>query len=209
MEKGIFITLEGPDGSGKSTQIEFLREYFKKRGIECVFTREPGGTEIGEKLRTIILDKNNKEMSDMTEALLYAASRAQHVCELIKPALAAGKAVICDRYVDSSIAYQGYGRRLGDMVRIINEYATSDCVPDVTFLIEVDPRVGKDRIKAGDQDRLEQEKLQFHERVFEGYKKMAEEFPDRIIPIDGTGSRKEIRDDIAEHLDKLLLDRKL
>lgn len=111
MDKGLFITLEGPDGSGKSTQIEYLREYFHGKGIETVLTREPGGTEIGEKLRDIILDKGNCEMCDMTEALLYAASRAQHVNQLIKPALEAGKVVVCDRFIDSSIAYQGYGRK--------------------------------------------------------------------------------------------------
>ena len=121
MDKGLFITLEGPDGSGKSTQIEYLREYFHGKGIETVLTREPGGTEIGEKLRDIILDKGNCEMCDMTEALLYAASRAQHVNQLIKPALEAGKVVVCDRFIDSSIAYQGYGRKLGDAVRVINE----------------------------------------------------------------------------------------
>jgi len=209
MSKGIFVTLEGPDGSGKSTQIEYLKEYFQNHGIQCVFTREPGGTDIGEKLRDIILDKDNNEMSDMTEALLYAASRAQHVSELIKPSLDAGKAVICDRYVDSSIAYQGYGRGLGESVQKINEYAIFGCMPDITFLIEIDPKVGKHRIKAGEQDRLEREKLQFHDRVYEGYKEMAKLHPERIVPVDGTGSREQIREEIARHLDKLLSDRNI
>ena len=155
MKKGLFITMEGPDGSGKSTQIKFLKEYFQERGIPCVFTREPGGTDIGEKLRSIILDKENRKMCDMTEALLYAASRAQHVEELIKPALSQGMTVVCDRFIDSSIAYQGYGRQLGDSVRVINELVVADCMPDVTFLMEISPAVGKSRIREENQDRLE------------------------------------------------------
>ena len=207
MKRGLFITLEGPDGSGKSTQIGYLKEYFAEKGMECVFTREPGGTDIGEKLRSIILDKDNNEMSDMTETLLYAASRAQHVSQLIGPALDAGKTVVCDRFVDSSIAYQGYGRRLGDCVRVINGYAVMGCMPDVTFLIEVDPKIGKARIDTQDQDRLESEKMRFHNCVYKGYRKMAENEPDRIIPIDGTASREDMRREIAGHLDRLFADR--
>lgn len=206
MRRGLFITLEGPDGSGKSTQIEYLKEYFESRGIQCVYTREPGGTDIGEKLRDIILDKDNNEMCDMTEALLYAASRAQHVTELILPALNSGKTVICDRFVDSSIAYQGYGRQMGDSVKIINEYAVMDCMPDITFLIEIDPKIGKERISADSQDRLESEKLRFHNRVYKGYKEMAALEPNRIVPIDGKATREKMRDEIIGHLDRLLLD---
>ena len=209
MSRGLFITLEGPDGSGKSTQIEYMKDYFCEEGLDCVFTREPGGTEIGEKLRTIILDKENNEMCDMAEALLYAASRAQHVSELIKPALEAGKIVVCDRYVDSSIAYQGYGRQLGDKVRKINDFAIMGCIPDVTFLFEVDPRVGKNRIKSDGLDRLESEKLMFHNRVYKGYIEMAKLEPERIIPVDGTCSREEIRDTVREHIEKIIMDRKI
>ena len=147
MKKGLFITIEGPDGSGKSTQIEKLRVYLEKKGYKAILTREPGGTEISEKIRNIILDKNNKEMNNMTEALLYAASRAQHVAEVIKPALEMGETVICDRFIDSSIAYQGYGRGIGEPVRVINEYAVAGCMPDITFLLKLDPRIGKGRIK--------------------------------------------------------------
>lgn len=154
MNRGLFISFEGPDGSGKSTQIEYLKTYFRERRIDCVFTREPGGTEIGEKLREVILDKSNNEMCDMTETLLYAASRAQHVCQLIGPALKEGKIVVCDRFMDSSIAYQGYGRQLGDKVRVINEYAVMGIIPDLTFLLEIDPKVGKGRIRADERDRL-------------------------------------------------------
>ena len=144
-DKGIFISIEGPDGSGKSTQIENIKDFFKAKGIDFVFTREPGGTAIGERIREIILDKNCKEMDYMTEAMLYAAARAQDVAEVIRPSLAEGKIVLCDRFVDSSIAYQGYGRRLGESVTIINGYAIADCIPDLTLLLKLDPRVGKHR----------------------------------------------------------------
>lgn len=203
MKNGLFISIEGPDGSGKSTQIEVLRKYFEKQGIDVLLTREPGGTPISEKIREIILDKNNMEMDDMTEALLYAASRAQHVVEVIKPALAAGKIVICDRFIDSSIAYQGYGRELGDCVRVINEYAVRGCMPDMTFLMKMDPKVGKERISESEQDRLEQEKLDFHRRVFDGYIEMEERF-DRIIGIDAERSIDEISADIISHIERII-----
>lgn len=204
MKQGIFITLEGPDGSGKSTQIQYLREYFDETGIPCVFTREPGGTSIGEKLRGIILDKDNSEMSSMTEALLYAASRAQHVEELIKPALAAGKVVVCDRFIDSSIAYQGYGRDLGESVRIINELAVDGCMPDVTFLLALSPEEGKSRIGEENQDRLEQEKIEFHNKVYEGYRKLAQMYPQRFVEIDAGGDRESVRREIYAHLERIL-----
>ena len=165
MKKGIFISIEGPDGSGKSTQIENIRQFFKDKKLEIVFTREPGGTAIGERIRDIILDNNCSEMDYMTEALLYAAARAQHVSQVIKPALAEGKIVICDRFVDSSIAYQGYGRRLGEAVAIINSYAVAGCMPDVTFLMKLDPAIGKNRIRADKQDRQESHKEAFHDEV--------------------------------------------
>lgn len=207
MIKGCFISLEGPDGSGKSTQTEYLKEYFKEQGIDAVFTREPGGTEIGEKLRTIILDKENFEMSNMTEALLYAASRAQHVHQVILPALNEGKVVVCDRFIDSSIAYQGYGRNLGDCVRIINEYAVEGCMPDLTILLELDPAAGIDRIESVDFDRLEMEKIEFHNRVFEGYKKLVPIYEDRFAIIDGARAKEKIRRDVIRIIEKLLEDR--
>lgn len=207
MYKGLFITLEGPDGSGKSTQASYLREYFDEMGIECVFTREPGGTHIGEMLRKIILDKENHEMCDMTEALLYAASRAQHVEELIRPALISGKVVVCDRFIDSSIAYQGYGRNLGDSVRQINEHAVGDCMPDLTFFMDLPPSVGMSRIDEDVQDRLEQEKLDFHNRVFGGYKEIAKYYPERFIDIDARRDKEAIRDDLISAIEKVLKDR--
>lgn len=209
MGKGLFISIEGPDGSGKSTQIQYMKDFFEANDIPCLFTREPGGTPIGEKLRTIILDKENAEMCDMAEALLYAASRAQHVEELIKPALEDGKVVVCDRFIDSSIAYQGYGRELGDAVRVINEYAVCGCMPDVTFLMELDPSIGKSRISADVQDRLELEKMEFHNRVFEGYKEIAKHYEERFVCIDASRGKEEIRADVIGHLEVILQDRGL
>lgn len=205
MRKGIFISIEGPDGSGKSTQIENIKDFFKEKNIDIVFTREPGGTPIGERIRDIILDVNCKEMCSMTEALLYAASRAQHVDEIIKPALEEGKVVICDRFVDSSLAYQGYGRGLGDSVRVINEYAISGYMPDITFMMELDPEVGISRmIHRGKLDRLEEEKVSFHKKVFEGYLELEKKYPNRIVAIDASRSIEEIRNDIYSKLENVL-----
>ena len=204
MKKGIFISIEGPDGSGKSTQIENIRQFFKDKKLEIVFTREPGGTAIGERIRDIILDNNCSEMDYMTEALLYAAARAQHVSQVIKPALAEGKIVICDRFVDSSIAYQGHGRRLGEAVAIINSYAVAGCMPDVTFLMKLDPAIGKNRIRADQQDRLESEKEAFHDEVYRGYLNLEEENPDRIFGIDASRSIDDIKNDIYSKLEEVL-----
>ncbi len=205
MEKGIFITIEGPDGSGKSTQIENIKSFFRDKNIEIVFTREPGGTPIGERIRDIILENGNKEMCDMTEAMLFAASRAQHVHEVIKPALAAGKVVVCDRFVDSSLAYQGYGRKLGEPVLTINTFAIDGCFPDVTFLMKLDPSIGihRSEIRAN-LDRLEQEKLDFHREVYKGYLELEKKFPDRIVGIDANRSIEDIKKDIYEKLEALL-----
>lgn len=204
MSKALFITIEGPDGSGKSTQIAKLKETLEKSGKEVVLTREPGGTAISEKIRHIILDRDNKEMCAMTEALLYAASRAQHVEQLIKPALAAGKPVICDRFVDSSIAYQGYGRGLGDAVRTINEYAVAGCMPDVTFLLYIDPERSKNRIRAEKLDRLDLEELHFHKEVYRGYMELLKQYPERMIAINADRSIEEVAEEIQNHLKRLL-----
>lgn len=204
MKKGIFISVEGSDGSGKSTQIENIKKFFKDKGIDIVFTREPGGTQIGEILRNLVLDKNLKEMDDMTEALVYAAARAQHVAQVIKPALNEGKIVICDRFVDSSIAYQGYGRGLGESVKIINDFAIAGCMPDVTFLMKMDPRIGRRRIKADQQDRIELEKDDFHIKTFEGYLELERQYPDRIVGIDANRTIEEIKIDIYNKLEDVL-----
>lgn len=204
MEKSIFVSIEGTDGVGKSTQIENIEKYFEEKGIPYVITREPGGTEIGEKIRDIILDNNNSEMSDMTEALLYAASRAQHVKEIIKPAIDAGKAVICDRFVDSSLAYQGYGRMLGEPVTVINEFAVDGYMPDLTFVICLNPEIGIGRIDSNFKDRLESETMSFHQKVFQGYLELEKKYPQRIVAIDGSDTVDEIKTEIYLHLDRLL-----
>lgn len=204
MKKGLFITFEGPDGSGKTTQIEMLKSYIEETGQDAVLTREPGGTPISEKIREILLDKNNQEMGYMTEALLYAASRAQHVTEVIRPNLAHGRTVICDRFMDSSIVYQGFGRNLGDCVRIINEFAVDGCFPDVTFLMKVDPNIGKSRIESGKQDRIELEKIDYHNAVFEAYIELEKQYPERIIGIDASGTIAEISAIIRGHIERLL-----
>lgn len=205
MERGIFISIEGPDGSGKSTQIENIKKFFADKNLEIVFTREPGGSAIGDRIREILLDNNCKEMDYMTEAMLYAASRAQHVAQVIKPALESGKIVICDRFVDSSIAYQGYGRKLGDAVAVINSYAVAGCMPDVTFLMKLDPGIGKSRVSSRNQeDRLESEKVAFHQEVYNGYLEIEKDNPDRIFGIDASRGIEEIRDDIYKKLEEVL-----
>ncbi len=203
MKKGLFISIEGSDGSGKSTQLKYIREYFRDRGLDALFTREPGGTPIGEKIRSIILDKHNGEMFPITEAMLYAAARAQHVRELILPALGEGRHVVCDRFVDSSIAYQGFGRELGQPVRVINDFAVDGCMPDYTFFLDLDPRVGRNRIRSDGFDRLEQEKLSFHRRVYEGYMDILKEPSGRFISIDASDTEERVRDVIYRHLNRI------
>lgn len=204
MRQGLFITFEGTDGAGKTTQIKLLRDYLSAQGQEVLLTREPGGTPLGEKLRQIILDKANSEMDNMTEALLYAASRAQHVAQLIRPALDEGRIVICDRFVDSSIAYQGYGRELGGCVEEINAIAAAGVKPDLTFLLKLPPKEGKSRIVEAEMDRLEQEKLDFYEKVSHGYDELASREPDRIVVINASDSIEAIAAKIRSHIDGLL-----
>ncbi|MDF2674204.1 MAG: dTMP kinase [Clostridiales bacterium] len=203
--KGIFVTFEGPDGSGKTTQVTLLKEHFRSLGYEVLITREPGGTNISEKIRRLILDPENKEMGAVCEALLYAASRAQHMCEVIIPALNSGKMVICDRFVDSSIVYQGYARGLGDeMVGSINEYAIQGRTPDRTFLITIPPEVGiKRKNSDGALDRLEQEDIRFHKKVYEGYNRLKGKH-DRIMHIDGTQDIDKIQAIIREDINKII-----
>ena len=194
MQKGYFITFEGPDGAGKSTQIKLLETYLKEKGLEVVLTREPGGTRISEKIREIILNKTHTEMSDVTEALLYAASRAQHVHEVIKPALLAGKVVICDRFVHSSLAYQGNGRELGeDMVWAVNAPAVDGIMPDLSFFVMLDEKHVLSRLEASgkDLDRLEREKVDFFKRVNAAYHKMAVD-SDRVLRLDASESIESI-----------------
>ena len=197
MGRGLFITFEGADGSGKTTQYKLFAQYLRDRGFDVITTREPGGTEISEKIRALILDPDNREMTDMTEAFLFAASRTQHVSQLIRPAVEDGKIVLCDRFMDSSIAYQGYARGLGDCVRQINEVAVMGMQPDLTFFLDLDAESGRLRNKrAGKADRLEQQDIEFHDKVYEGYKKLAEIYKNRFIVIDASGSIEEVQERI-------------
>lgn len=204
MNQGYFITFEGGDGAGKSTQIKKLKDYLETKGFDVILTREPGGTNIGEKIRNIILDPENKEMSAVTEAMLYAASRAQHVSEVIGPAIDSGKIVICDRFVDSSIAYQGYGRGLGDSVGVINSYAIGKYMPHMTFLLKLNPQAGSRRIEGREKDRIELESASFHQTVFDGYEALEKMYPDRIVGIDASGTIEEIELKIREHVNALI-----
>lgn len=210
LSRGYFISIEGGDGSGKSTQLRFIADYMDERGIDAVFTREPGGTHIGEMLRAIILDKSYSEMAPMTETLLYAASRAQHVSEKIIPAVEAGKVVICDRFVDSSIAYQGYGRELGESVAVINGYATGGFMPDLTIFLDISPETAFRRIaseRKEERDRIEIQPLTFHERVYEGYAALIKaddtDGAGRFAVIDATRAPEAVRNEIYERLDGL------
>ena len=202
-----FITFEGGEGSGKTTLIELLIKDLEKRGIKTFKTREPGGSKISEEIRNIILNKENTEMDYKTEALLYASSRRQHLVEIVTPAIEKGYLVICDRYLDSSLAYQGYARGLGiDEVYNINLYATSGILPDLTILIDQDPRIGLARIKNNQRDtnRLDVEKINFHDKVRAGYLEVAKKFPKRIKTINGERPLEEVYQDVLkEVLEKL------
>lgn len=192
--KGKFITFEGCDGSGKSTQLNLLIEYLQKTGTPHIFTREPGGGKISEAIREILLNGKNAEMTDECEALLYAAARMQHLSDRVAPALAEGKLVVCDRYVDSSFAYQAYARGLGmEFVGQINALAMTKYRPDVTIFIELTPEEAFQRKHGADEnDRLEQAGMAFHRRVYEGYMALAKEDPERIVCIDGRQTPQEI-----------------
>jgi len=197
--KGLFITFEGADGSGKSTQMRFLAEYLEERGVPVVHTREPGGCPVAEKIREILLDRES-EMDALTEAMLYAAARAAHVRQVIRPALDAGRVVLCDRFIHSSLAYQGYGRGLGtELVRQINEPALDGCLPDVTVFINVPPERAFERMNEHKvHDRLESEDLSFHRRVFDGFTQLSK--GDGIISIDAKGTKFETREIILQSL---------
>lgn len=195
---GVFITFEGPDASGKTTQIRLLGEALRKEKIEPLITREPGGTAIGERIREILLDRSCAEMDPMTEMLLYAASRAQHVEQVIRPALAEGRIVISDRFTDSSIAYQGYGRNLGDLVARVNREASRNLQPDLTFLLITEPEHMRGRVASGQEDRMEAEGNVFHQKVLEGFLEIQKKNAERIVKIDGRLSIPEIAQRIQE-----------
>jgi dTMP kinase len=210
---GLFITVEGPEGSGKSTQARRL--YDALRGeVPLTLSREPGGTPIGEAIRAVLLDERHARMAAETEMLLFAASRAQYVREVVRPALAAGRCVLSERFVDASIAYQAYGRGLPvEVVRRVNEVATAGLVPDLTLLIDVDPAVGLARARnaigkkegtPGKGDRLEQEDLAFHQRVRAGFLQLARESPRRFAVVDGSRPADEVHAALVEATRRLL-----
>ena len=203
--KGLFIVMEGPDGSGKTTQINLLTEYLEEAGYECLITREPGGTVIGEEIRQLILNPEHKEMSPVTEMLLYAASRAQLVHEVIGPALEEGKIVISDRFVDSSIVYQGIARKLGiSTVSAVNAPGIGIYRPDGIFFIDLSEAEGLRRKKEQKNlDRMEQEGIDFHHMVSEGYRKVLSGRPE-VMKIDGGRSIDTIQKKIRNHVDELL-----
>ena len=196
--RGIFITIEGPDGSGKTTALQqVVPRLQQEMNRKVVATREPGGSPIAEKIRSLILDPSHTDMDSRTEALLYAASRRQHLIEKVLPVLESGDVIFCDRFVDSSIAYQGYARGIGEEgIREINQFATEGIEPDVTLSIDVPAEVGIQRIHANlderEYNRLDQEKLAFHEKVRAGYLQLAKANPERIVVVDGTMSREEV-----------------
>ncbi len=202
--KGKFITFEGCEGSGKSTQVNLIKKYLEDNNVDYDFTREPGGTEISEKIREIILDIHNSKMCNECEALLYAAARAQLVRERILPALEAGKLVFCDRYVDSSMAYQAYARGLGEeFLTKINAFAIENCYPDYTVFLNISPKDAFMRKGGVDaDDRLEQSGFDFHERVYQGYLKILEKEPQRVISIDCSGSKFQTHEKIISELKK-------
>lgn len=204
--KGLFITLEGPDGSGKSTIIKLIGNYLEKRGIDFVMTREPGGTLIGEEIRHIVLDEKNIKMGKETEALLYAASRAQHIHEKIRPSLEEGKLVLCDRFLLSSLAYQGVGRGLGiKEVKAINDFGIKGLNPDLILFFHIDPEVTLKRKFFGDSpDRLEQEGSEFHKKVYGGYMELLELYPENIKLIDATQTIEEVLEESIQKIEELL-----
>lgn len=206
MKRGLFITVEGTDGSGKTTQIDFIREYLQARGYEVVITREPGGTRISEIIRSVILNPDFTEMGNNTEMLLYAAARAQLVAEIIKPSLEQGKTVICDRFLDSSYAYQGFGRGINlENIEKVNNIAIDGVMPEITFFFDLDPEIAlKRRMASSSADRIENEKIEFHKRVHAGFVDLANRYPGRIRTIDASRRVDDIRADVKAILDSLL-----
>jgi len=208
MRNGYFITVEGCDGAGKSSIVSLIRDYLASRGIDAIASREPGGIAIAEQIRSVILDTANTAMDGRTEALLYAAARRQHYVEKIVPALKAGTTIVCDRFIDSSLAYQGFARGLGiDEVLAVNEFAIDKSFPDLTVYLDVEPEVGLSRIHAHDErevNRLDLESLAFHRNVREGYLLLLDRFPDRIVKVDANGEQGDVFEATKQVLEKFL-----
>ena len=205
---GYFITFEGGEGAGKTSILHAIYTKLKDLGYNVLATREPGGIEIAEQIRKVILNRDHTEMDERTEALLYAAARRQHLAEKVLPALNQGKIILCDRFIDSSLAYQGHARGLGiDEVFSINQFAIKDCMPDLTLFFDIQPKKGLDRILANknrERNRLDLESLKFHELVYEGYEILTDRFPDRIQTINADQSKEAVEqaafDSIISHL---------
>ncbi|MGP4063111.1 dTMP kinase [Halobacillus sp. H74] len=202
--KGLFVTFEGGEGAGKSTMLRELGEELRAEGYPVLETREPGGIRIAEKIREVILDPSHMEMDGRTEALLYAAARRQHLVEKVVPALEEGKIVLCDRFIDSSLAYQGVARGLGlDEVHQINDFAIENCMPDLTLLFNIKPEDGLARITANkgrEQNRLDLEHIGFHEKVYEAYQKLASQYSERIRIIEAGQSFENVKKDALQVL---------
>ena len=209
---GTFITFEGIEGSGKSTQIALLANYLSARGIRNVLTREPGGTLIGDQVRKILLDPANRSLDPTAELLLYAASRAQHLREIILPALANGMTVLCDRFSDATLAYQGYGRRLDiEMIRSLDRIVTTGMRPDLTILFDIEATMGIERARGRNNSlgleaeaRFENEELVFHDRVRQGYLKLVVQEPDRIRIVDASGTSEAVQEQVRKIVDERL-----
>lgn len=199
MEKGLFITFEGTDGCGKTTQIEMLKDYFEKEGRTVLLTREPGAKGLGTKLREILLNYDG-EVSPVCESFLFLADRAQHVDTIIKPAVARGEIVLCDRHTDSTVAYQGYGRELDiEQIKMLNNIATSGLKPDLTFIFDIDIDTAQKRV-GKNKDRMESAGIEFFKRVRNGYLEIAKQEPERVKVLDGSKSIETIHNELLEIL---------
>ncbi|PFE00209.1 dTMP kinase [Bacillus cereus] len=207
--KGLFVTIEGPEGSGKSTLITKLLPYFEKKEQKVMATREPGGIAISEEIRAILHKQEYTMMEARTEALLYAAARRQHLVEKVIPALERNYLVLCDRFIDSSLAYQGYARGLGiDKVFEINRFATEDCMPSLTIYLDIEPEVGLARIEKDDNrevNRLDMESITFHKRVREGYLQVIDRFSDRIVVVNADQPMEKIVEEVVQLIEDKLL----
>jgi dTMP kinase len=209
----MLITLEGIEGSGKTTQIDYIAAYLQKSGLDYIITKEPGGTLLGEKIRSILLDPGNINIHPMTELLLYAADRVQHIKTLISPMMATGKIVICDRFCDSTTVYQGFTRGIDiSLIQRLNSLVFEGLVPDITFILDLDPEIGLNRAwkqindgsRSESETRFENEKLQFHESVRNGYLALARQEPDRFVVVDASLDPLKVSEQILEHLGKCL-----
>jgi len=207
MKKSLFITFEGLDGSGKTTQIKLLYDYLKEKGLDVVTAVEPGGTAIGRKIRKILLDKYNHEMSYKAETFLFLASRAELVSKVISPALSKGRTVICDRFFDSTIVYQGIARGLGiDKILDMSLWATGGIVPDITFLLSIKADKGKKRMDSASKkrDRMELEKDNFRKKVYQGYLNITGKYKDRFVVIDGEKKIEDIFEEVKRRVEQYL-----